>query len=187
VSTIIERFTLTPEDCLLLVIDIQERLAAAMSQREQVTNNAQHLLEIARLQHLPIVVTEQYPKGLGPTVPELTDVLKSATRVEKISFSCCGQAGFLDELRRHERNKIIMCGMETHVCVLMTALDLIGKGYIVHVVSDAVSSRRKENWRTALSTMRDAGAVVTSTETVLFQLLQRAGTDEFRSIAKRIR
>ena len=182
-----DRFLLKAGETLLLVIDIQERLAAAMLRRERVTNNVLHLLEVARLKNVPVVVTEQYPKGLGPTVPELAGALPAVSRVEKISFSCCGEAGFVDRVRATGRRKVVICGMETHVCVLMTALDLLHEGFIVHVVSDAVCSRQEENWSTALSMLRDAGAVVTSTETVLFQLLERAGSEEFRTISKRIR
>jgi len=183
----VEDFILKAEESLLLVIDIQERLAAAMSKREKVVGNVLHLLELARLKDLPVVVTEQYPKGLGPTVPELTEALARATRAEKLCFSCCGEAGFTERLRAAGRKNAVVCGMETHVCVLMTALDLLREGFVVHVVSDAVCSRHKDNWITALAMLRDAGAVVTSTESVLFQLLERAGSDEFKAISKRIR
>lgn len=182
-----DRFVLKAEESLLLVIDIQERLAAAMSKREQVTRNVTHLLELARLKDLPVRVTEQYPKGLGHTVSELSDAMSTVQRFEKISFSCCGEPGFMDHLKDPGRSKIVVCGMETHVCVLMTALDLLHEGFVVHVVADAVCSRHDDNWSTALSMLRDAGAVVTSTETVLFQWLERAGSEEFKAISKRIR
>jgi nicotinamidase-related amidase len=132
-------------------------------------------------------VTEQYPKGLGPTVTEIKDSLQPYAPIEKITFSCCGEKSFLDAASGTGKNQIILVGMETHVCVLQTCIDLLQAGHVVHVVSDAVCSRSFENYRTALEYMRDAGAVITCTETVLFQLLERAGSDEFRAISKRIK
>ncbi len=183
----LEKFFLDRDDALLVVVDIQERLARVMEERDVVVNNCLHLVELARLHSIPIVVTEQYPKGLGPTLPEITDALGDTGPVEKITFSCCGEAGFLEKVRSAGRKKIILTGMETHVCVLQTALDLMKDGYTVHLVEDAVTSRRRENKETALRFLRDAGCVVTCTETVLFQILERAGTDEFKSIARRIK
>jgi len=179
-----ERFRLGAGDGLLLVIDVQERLAAAMKHRDAVVRNIGHLLELARLTEIPVVLTEQYPKGLGPTVPELRD---AAAPMEKIVFSCCGDAAFNDRIAAAGRRKIIVTGMETHVCVYQTALDLISAGYVPHVVSDAVCSRFTANWKSGLELLRQAGAVVTNTETVLFQVLGRAGTEEFRAISRRIR
>lgn len=183
----IDKFMLTHENSALLIIDIQERLATAMSRKDQVTANCLHLIELARLKNMPIVVTEQYPKGLGPTVPELREALKEITPLEKITFSCCGGEGFNEQVASTGRKKIIVTGMETHVCVLTTVLDLLRGGYDVHVVGDAICSRSDDNWRTALEMMRDAGAVITCTESVLFQCLERAGSEEFKIISKRIR
>ncbi len=183
----LEKFFLDRDDSVLVVVDIQERLARVMEERETVVNNCLHLIELATLHSIPVVLTEQYPKGLGPTLPEIADALGDTGPVEKITFSCCGEAGFLEKIRSSERRKVILTGMETHVCVLQTALDLMKDGYTVHMVEDAVTSRRKENKETALRFLRDAGCVVTCTETVLFQILERAGTDEFRAIARRIR
>jgi nicotinamidase-related amidase len=183
----LEKFFLDRDDALLVIVDIQERLARVMEERDVVVNNCLHLIELARLRSMPVVVTEQYPKGLGPTLPEIADALGDTDPVEKITFSCCGEAGFLEKVRSTERRKIILTGMETHVCVLQTALDLMKDGYIVDLVEDAVTSRRRENKETALRFLRDAGCVVTCTETVLFQILERAGTDEFKSIARRIK
>ncbi len=183
----IERFLLDREDTLLVVVDIQERLAAVMEQKDRVVANCLHLIEAAKLLGIPLVVTEQYPKGLGPTVPEIRDAVPSYAPLEKIDFSCCGEQSFSDRISQSGRRKLIVCGMETHVCVLQTVLDLLRQGYIVHVVDDAVCSRKNENYRTALELMRSAGAIISCTETVLFQLLKKAGTDEFKTISKRIK
>jgi nicotinamidase-related amidase len=179
--------SLNKNEAVLVIVDIQERLAAVMSEREKVTGNCLHLIEIAKLLRIPVVLTEQYPKGLGPTVSEIKNALPAYEPVEKIAFSCCGQPAFLDRLSVLGRNKVVLCGMETHICVLQSCVDLIGKGFTVHVVSDAQCSRAKENHKTGIEFMRDAGAVITCTETALFQLLEKAGTEEFKTISKRIR
>ncbi len=181
------KFTLDKEDAVLLIVDIQERLAVVMKDRDKVVRNNLHLVELAKMIHLPVIVTEQYPKGLGRTVPELHAALPPYQPVEKLSFNCCGQPEFLAEIRKVNRKKVVLTGMETHICVLQTAVGLLQEGFIPHLVQDAVCSRTDENWRTALEYMRDAGAVITCTETVLFQLLNVAGTEEFKKISQRIK
>jgi len=182
-----DKFVLAREDTLLIIVDIQERLAVAMAEREKVIANTSHLIEAARLLNFPLLVTEQYPKGLGPTVQELKEALLLSPAIEKITFSCCGETFFMEAVRETEKRQIILVGMETHVCVLQTCIGLLQAGYDVHVVADAVCSRSDFNYRTALEYMRDAGAVITCTETVLFQLLVKAGTEEFKAISKRIK
>lgn len=155
-----------------------------MEYRDQVIANIRRLIEVARLLQVPILVTEQYPRGLGPTVPELRDLLAEATILEKLTFSCCGIESFLRELQRLQAQKLLVVGMETHVCVLQTVLDCLAAGYPVHVPNDAVCSRFTNDWRTGLARLAAAGTVVTTTETALFELLERAGTDEFRAARK---
>lgn len=182
-----EKFLLEKEEAVFVIVDIQERLAAVMSERQKVIDNCLHLVEISRLLSIPIVVTEQYPKGLGPTVSEIKVALPSYDPDEKISFSCCKDAEFIKRLHATGRKKVILAGMETHVCVLQTCIGLLKEGYAVHVVGDAMCSRTEADFKTGLEYMRDAGAVITGTETVLFQLLGKAGTDEFKIISKRIK
>ncbi len=182
-----EKFLLERGDAMLLVIDIQERLAVVMKEKEKVVKNTQHLLELAKMINIPVVVTEQYPKGLGRTVPELQSSIPGYKPIEKTSFDCCGEPSFLAEIRKLGKKKIIVTGMETHVCVLQTTTSLLQSGFVVHVVQDAICSRTKENWKTGIAFMHDAGAVVTCTETVLFQLLKVAGTEEFKKISQRIK
>lgn len=183
-----DRFFLNRDDSVLIIIDIQERLAAVMKERERVITNTLHLIEAARILQVPIFVTEQYPKGLGPTVKEIRDALIDHYRpIEKITFSCCKDKTFIDVLSQVGRKRVIICGMETHVCILQTCIDLLRGNYYVHIVRDGVCSRAEENFITGIEFMRDAGAVVTCTETVLFQLLEKAGTEEFKIISKRIR
>jgi nicotinamidase-related amidase len=183
----VDKFILNKDTSALVVVDIQEKLVPAMKKRQQVYDNCGHLIELAKLIDLPIVLTEQYPKGLGPTVPEIKDVLPSYTPLEKVTFDCCRGEGFLDTIASLQKTHIILTGMETHICVLQTCLSLLNEGYFVHLVSDAVCSRKKQDFRTAVETMRDAGAVINCTETALFQLLEKAGTPEFKAISKRIK
>jgi nicotinamidase-related amidase len=175
------------DDAALLIIDIQERLATVMKQREPVVKNSIHLVELAKMLHIPIVVTEQYPKGIGHTVEEIKHVLPVYQPIEKLTFSCCDEPSFLQTIKGLNKKTLILTGMETHICILQTCIGLLQNGFNVHIVKDAICSRTKENWKTACEYMRDAGAVITCTEAVLFQLLKTAGTEEFRTISKRIK
>lgn len=181
------RFILDKNNAVLVIVDIQEKLAVVMKQKDKVVNNCLHLIEAAKLLNIPIVVTEQYPKGLGHTVNEIREALPSYAPLEKVTFDCCRGEGFLERTASLKRKQIILAGMETHVCVLQTCLSLLKEKYDVHLVSDAVCSRNKDDYLTAKELMRDAGAVITCTETVLFQLLEKAGTPEFKEISKRIK
>ncbi len=182
-----DKFFIDKGNTILLIVDIQDKLAAVMKERDKVVRNNLHLIELAKMLGVPIVVTEQYPKGLGTTVPELREALPSYGPVEKMTFDCCGQPAFLAELKAHNKSKVILTGMETHICVLQTCIGLLKGGTTVHVVQDAICSRTKENWKTGIEFMRDAGAVVTCTETVLFQMLKVAGTEDFKKISQRIK
>ncbi|MBF0506260.1 MAG: hydrolase [Nitrospirae bacterium] len=172
---------------VLLVVDIQERLAVTMNMRDAVIGNCLHLIELAKMQNVPILVSEQYPKGLGQTVSEIRDALPAYKPIEKLAFSCCGEPSYMNALKALNRKTVILTGMETHICVLQTCVDLLEEGFTVHLVRDAVCSRTKDNWEVGIEFMRDAGALVTSTETVLFQLLKVAGTEDFKTISKRIK
>lgn len=181
------KYFLDREDAVLLIVDIQERLAAVMKERDKVVKNCVHLIELSKMINIPVVLTEQYPKGLGKTVPEIQSALPAYRPIEKVAFNCCGEQAFTAEIRKLNRKKLILTGMETHICVLQTATGLLQNGFTVHVVQDAVCSRTEENWRTGIEFMRDAGAAITCTETVLFQLLKVAGTEEFRKMSQRIK
>lgn len=182
-----DKFILNKDSSVLVIVDIQEKLAVVMKQKEKVVSNCLHLIEAAKLLNIPIVVTEQYPKGLGHTINEITEDLPSYEPLEKVTFDCCKGDGFLERIASLKRKQIILVGMETHVCVLQTCLSLLKKRYSVHLVSDAVCSRKKDDYMTSRELMRDAGAVITCTETVMFQLLEKAGTLEFKAIVKRIK
>jgi nicotinamidase-related amidase len=166
----------------LLVVDIQERLLPAIEGREAVLANAVRLIRGASILGLPIFATEQYRKGLGPSVAEISALINSPPPIEKMSFSCCGAEGLAARLKEANVCDAVLCGIEAHVCVCQSALDLLDTGFRVFVVADAVGSRTAENHRLALARMRDAGAIVVSTEMLLFELLDRAGTEEFKQI-----
>lgn len=170
----------------LLVIDVQERLFSAMDvdRRDQMISNIKILGATAKRLGVPILATEQYPKGLGHTLPELRAVLGDMAPFEKTSFSCCSAPGFVDRLRGVGADHAIVAGIEAHVCVLLTVLDLLTRGFRVSVVADAVCSRRAANCEIGLSQARQAGAVITATETIVFQLLGSADSDAFRELAK---
>jgi nicotinamidase-related amidase len=173
----------------LVVVDVQERLFGAMEpeQREAMVRNLKILIAGARRLGMPLLVTEQYPKGLGHTLPELRDALGSVEPAAKVAFSCCAVEGFTEGLRRGGIRSVVLTGLETHVCVAMTTLDLMAEGFAVHVPADATVSRTRQNWEAGLSLLRAEGAVVTTTETVLFQLLRQADTDDFRALAPLLR
>ena len=182
--------SITRESTALVVVDVQERLFHAMDadHREEVMKNIKVLTTAARRLGLPMLVTEQYPKGLGHTLEELADTLGPGVEpIPKVSFSCCGVEEFRARLTATGARQVVLAGIEAHVCVLLSALDLLAQGYGVQVVADAVTSRTQANWRLAMDQLRQAGAVVTATETVLFQLLRQGDTDEFRELARLIR
>ncbi len=173
---------------VVLVIDIQSRLAPAMPQDAlaRVVKYTRALCGAAKELGLPVLATEQYPKGLGPVVPEVREVLPSPP-LEKVHFSCGADPAFAAALEKTGRRQVIVCGMETHVCVFQTVRDLVAHGYEVHVCADAVSSRMEEHRRVGLELCREAGAVVTTAETAIFDLLHRAATEEFKKVSPLVR
>jgi len=177
--------TLKTQTTALLLIDVQERINGVMADQGHLSRHAVFLEAFAVLD-LPVVTTEQYPKGLGPTVPELAHLLPE-TAVEKSTFSCARQSEAMAAIEAAGRKQIVVTGIETHVCVLQTALDLLEKGYEVHVPHDAVNSRRASDKEWALHRMAAAGAVITTTESVLFELLERCGTDQFKAVSRLVK
>lgn len=177
----------------LLVIDIQEKLLPVIRNADSLLATVEFLQTVAGILGVPIVVSEQYPKGLGPTVAQLMNVAAEATRFEKLRFSAADEfqkillQGNSDNPTQSPRDQVVIVGIETHICVLQTALDLIGRGLRVFVVSDAVGSRHRTDCKTALRRVRDGGGVVCSAESVAFEWCEQAGTDAFRKISQLVR
>jgi nicotinamidase-related amidase len=178
---------LTVTDSVLLVIDVQDKLFRVMYQKEQLADNLQRLIKGIQVLEVPVLVTEQYPQGLGPTVPEIAGLLTAVKRYPKVNFSCCGDQAFLREFKKLNRKQVLISGIESHVCVYQTAADLIAAGYEVYVVSDAVSSRTEQNKGTGIKMMMQLGAKLTVTEAALFELLKVAKGDKFKAISQIVR
>jgi nicotinamidase-related amidase len=166
----------------LVVVDIQERLLPAIFEKERVVQNAIRLMKGATVLGVQVLATEQYRRGLGATVAEVAAAVPGFAPIEKLAFSACGAPGFTAALKAKGVSEAILCGIESHVCVSQTCLDLLDGGFRVVVVADAISSRTPENHRFGVDRMRAAGAVIASTEMILFELLEQAGTDEFKQI-----
>jgi nicotinamidase-related amidase len=176
----------------LLVVDIQDRLLPSMSEatRDEVVRNTRILIEAADRLGLPVVVSQQYPRGLGPTTQPIEDALAQVSRVhrfDKLEFSAVAAPAFAALAPTLGRDQWIVCGMETHVCVYQTARDLVARGWAAHVCADAVASRTAQNRELGLGLMERAGAILTSTEVCVFDLLGRAGSDEFRALSRLIK
>jgi len=173
---------------LLLIIDVQTRLAAAMPEivRQQQLENTLRLCQAASTLQIPVLHTEQYPQGLGPTDELLQDCIPTPA-IEKTHFSCCQAKGFLPALETPQRTQIMLCGMESHVCVLQTALELQQKNYAVFAIEDAIISRHKHHHRNAVSRMREAGVIISNTESLLFEWLRDAAHPDFKTLSALIR
>lgn len=182
---------LSPASTVLVVVDVQEKLAAAMpaDALDRLVKNTGILLETAKLLGMKVIASEQYPKGLGPTLPAIAEKLRDAgaTPLAKMTFDACSDLGIARALAEAAPRSVVVVGMETHVCVFQTARELAKRGYAAHVVADAVTSRREENRVLGLSLCERAGAVITPTETVAFDLLGQAGTDAFKAVSKLVR
>ncbi len=182
-----ESFRLQVSDTVLFMIDIQEKLVPAIRKNDDLLESTAVLMQGVRLMGVPVIYSEQYPKGLGRTVAKVAEHLpENATLFEKITYTAA-LPEVMEKLKELNAKKILVIGTETHICVYQTVRDLIAAGYDVHVVEDAVGSRTKENKNNGLRLMENMGAIITNVETVLFDLLKRAGTDEFKAVSKLVK
>jgi nicotinamidase-related amidase len=175
---------LKKEKSALLIIDIQERILPVIHNYELVLNNTLKLIKGFKALNLPIYYTEQYPKGLGPTSKIILDELQGYQAYQKMTFSCSGAENLFEEFEKKNLTQIIVTGIESHVCVQQTVLDLLANNFQVNLIADAVSSRKITDYNIALDRMRKLGAEVTTTESVLFELLEVCGTPVFKEISK---
>jgi nicotinamidase-related amidase len=178
------RRPLEAEQCALLVIDIQQKLLPPIFLKEQLVRNAQLLIRAASILKLPVLVSTQYSKGLGTTVAEISSLLNGNEPIDKTLFSCFGSDAFCASLKQLPgvRNALLLCGMESHICVTQTALAALRERYLVHVASDAVSSRTEWNWRIGLDRMRAAGAIISSTEMMIYELMRSSSSAAFKEL-----
>lgn len=180
----IARRMIEPEQCALLAIDIQEKLLPPIFERERLLKNSQLLIRLAGILKIPVILTTQYARGLGATVPDIASLLPDSPPIDKTMFSCFGSDAFCSTLKRMPGNRttVLLCGMESHICVTQTALAALREGYLVHIASDAVSSRTEWNWKIGLERMRDAGAVISSTEMMMYELLRASSAPAFKEL-----
>ena len=178
---------ITTADTALVLIDIQEKLARAMHNKEALFDNLKRMVKGARVLGLPILWAEQNPAGLGPTIREVAELLPDKKPVSKFSFSCCGNEPFMKDLKAVNCKNMLVAGIEAHVCVYQTVMGLITRGFDVWVIADAISSRTQKNYEFGLRAMEAEGAKITTVEMALFELLVAAGSDEFRKISRIIK
>jgi nicotinamidase-related amidase len=178
------RRPLEAEQCALIVVDMQEKLLPPIWEKERLVKNIQLLIRLAGILKIPALITTQYAKGLGNTVPAVAEMLPNTQAIDKLMFSCFGSDAFCSMLKRlpGQRTTVLLCGMETHICVMQTALGALREGYLVHVASDAVSSRTQMNWQIGLDRMRAAGTILSSTEMMLYELMRSSGAPAFKEL-----
>ncbi len=188
-TTGIARRPLQVDECALVVVDIQEKLLPPIFNKEQLVSNSQLLVRFAQIFNIPVLLTTQYVKGLGPVVPEIASLVPGGAAIDKLEFDCFGKDAFSSAVKSlpGQRNTMLVCGMEAHICVLQTSLSALNHGYLLHVASDAVGSRAEWNWRVGLDRMRSAGCVISSTEMMMYELMRRSGTAEFKQMLEYLR
>lgn len=178
---------LSKENTALVVVDVQEKLLPYVADKEKVTENLQMLIRFAYIMGMPIMLTEHYPKGLGRTVPEIKEVLKEYRPIEKVIFSCFGSEEFKSKLKELGAKRLMLSGIESHICIEQTALDALDAGYEVHVIADAISSRTPRNLEIGVEKTRQFGAVISSTEMAMYEIMERADTREFKEVLKLVK
>jgi nicotinamidase-related amidase len=182
------RRMLRPEDCALAVIDIQEKLLPPIFDKERLVRNVQLLVRLADILSLPVIVSTQYEKGLGKTVAEISSLLPDMKPLDKLEFGCFGNGEYCSTMGKlANRSTLLLCGIESHICVTQTALGALNQGLNVHVAADAVSSRAELNWKLGLNRMQAAGAVLSSTEMMIYELLGKSGTPAFKEMLKHLK
>lgn len=168
----------------VLVVDVQEKLMPVMGRKKRVIDNISMLLELSKTFSLPVILTEHHIRWLGPTLPEIKQALPAYEPITKMHFNCCEVDAFNESLGAGGIENVIITGVESHICIFQTCVSMVEQGYRVHVPQDAVDSRTDDNWKVGLDLMKKAGAMVTSTETVIYQILKKAGTKEFKAMLK---
>ncbi len=180
-------FRLKLNETAAIVIDVQEKLFPLIHEHDQLAKNMSILIQGLKILGIPLLVTQQYSKGLGETVSTIKEAIGDYHHIEKMTFSCCGDEGFMNELKKLNKKNVILMGIESHVCVLQTALDLIAENFQPVLIEDCVSSRKPNDKRIAVKRIKQAGAIVSTYESILFELTEISGTDLFKSIVKLVK
>ena len=175
------------EAAALVVIDVQEKLYAQIAEKEKLAENVSKLIQFAHIIKMPVILTEQYPKGLGPTIPQIKELVPNLQPIEKLEFSCFGSQKFRETFKTTQVRTLILSGIEAHICVAQTAVEGVDNGFRVVVVEDATSSRNLEDKAIAVQRMMQSGVTVVSTEMLIYELLKKAGTPEFRETLKLVK
>jgi nicotinamidase-related amidase len=175
------------EDTLGIIIDVQEKLFPVMHKNEKLLNNISSLIEGLKTLEVPMLITQQYPKGLGTTLEPVQQHFKMEEAIDKVSFSCCDEPRFMEKVSLHAKKNVVLAGIEAHVCVLQTCLDLLANGYQPVVIKDCVSSRKGKDKKAAMERMRSEGAVISTTESILFELCRYAGNEQFKAISRLVK
>lgn len=178
---------LNKENTIGLVIDMQEKLLPHIQSHDKILKSNLTMVKGLRTLNVPIIVTQQYTKGLGNTIPALNDAIGNFSYIEKLTFSCYREPAFIKVMNRSGKRNVVIMGIESHVCVLQTALDLLYNNFNPVIVTDAVGSRNDEDKNISLWRMRDVGCIMTSTESILFELCRKAGTPEFKEISNLVK
>jgi nicotinamidase-related amidase len=180
----VARQPLQADQCALIIVDLQEKLLPPIFNKDELVRNSQLLVRVANVLEIPVIVTTQYAKGLGATVAEVASLVSDVRPIDKLEFGCFGSDQFRSALKSlpGNRNTVLLCGMEAHICVMQTALGALNEGYLVHVASDAVGARGRWNWEIGLDRMRAAGAVISTTEMMIYELMRCSGTPEFKQL-----
>jgi nicotinamidase-related amidase len=175
------------ENTVALMIDIQEKLFPLVAERDQLLKRSTILIQGLKIFGIPLIATQQYSRGLGETINDIRSLIKSFSPIDKLAFSCCGEPNFMNKISNTEIENAIVFGIEAHVCVLQTVLDLLDEGYQPIVVEDCVSSRERNDKQIAIARMRHEGAVVTTYESLLFEICEKSGTDRFKALSRLIK
>ncbi|MEM2888093.1 MAG: hydrolase [Candidatus Bathyarchaeia archaeon] len=178
---------MSKDEPILIIIDVQEKLFTHIAEKETVLENLEKIIKFMYIIKIPIIITEQYPKGLGPTVPEVKNLISDFKPIEKLEFSCFGSQEFRKALEKTGKKTLILAGIEAHICVTQTAIEGLENGYKIYVVEDATSSRNLQDKTTGINRMRQNGAIIISTEMLIYELLKKAGTLEFKETLKLIK
>lgn len=172
---------------IAIIVDVQERLFPVIDNNEKLSENLEILVQGLKELEIPIIVTEQYKKGLGETIESIKTLLPDATYTDKVAFSCCDEPSFISEIEKNDYKYVVLAGVEAHICLLQTAIDLKERGYQPVVIEDCIASRDPENKRIAITRMVQEGVLISSSESILFELCRYAGNDTFRAISKLVK